>query len=226
MIYFVPTPVGNLQDITLRALDLLKTCDFVFCEDWKISSNLYKLLEIEHKPTFVDLIRNGELNYKIRETLTNNLEANICIITDAGTPGISDPGFEVVKICQELGLKYTVLPGATAFVPAIVASGLVSKEFWYIGFLPLKKGRQALWKEIANSKIPVILYESVHRIAKSIQEINQNLSPNAQIFVGREISKKFESYYFGNPSEMTNKIQNLEIIQKGEFAIVIKNPKK
>jgi 16S rRNA (cytidine1402-2'-O)-methyltransferase len=219
MIYFVPTPVGNLEDITLRSLNLLKTCDFVFCEDWKISSNLFRLLEIENKPNFVDLIKNNALNYKIEETLKNNLEANICIITDAGTPGISDPGFEVIRICQKLDLKYTVLPGATAFVPAIVASGLVSKEFWYIGFLPLKKGRQALWKKIAQSEIPVILYESVHRIAKTILEINQHLGPNTQICIGREISKKFETYYFGNPEQ----IANLEIVEKGEFVVVIRN---
>ena len=248
MIYVTPTPIGNLDDITVRAFKVLSKVKIILCEDGKVTSKLLKLLKIDNKPKYINLVRNNkfnesgirlalsqiyeeilDLNYnqsrnKISIQIQNptDLETDqnvIAIVTDAGTPGISDPAFEIIELLQELNLDYTVLPGSTACIPAIVTSNLVSKEFTFIGFLPLKKGRQTIWKEIKISKYPVIIYESCHRIKKLIEEIQFNLQSTAKVSISQEISKKHENTWIGSVQDL-NKYQ---IKEKGEFVIVIKN---
>lgn len=221
MLYVVPTPIGNLEDITLRAVRLFGKAKIILCEDSRQTRKLMTLLEITNKPKFVDLVRNQKYNFKgVQEAvseLENNPELVVLLVSDAGTPGISDPGFEVIRLLQQKNLKYTVLPGATAFVPALVASNLVSKEFRFVGFLPLKKGRQKLWKEIIRSQNPIIIYESVHRIMKMLEEIKINLEPERKICICRELTKTFEEIWVGSVKEL----ENLKIVEKGEFVVVI-----
>jgi 16S rRNA (cytidine1402-2'-O)-methyltransferase len=220
MLYILPTPVGNLEDITLRSLRLLKEAQRIITEDSRSTRKLLKLLEIEHSPKFVDITRSHQLNNKAIDdalTFAQQEDSIVVLVTDSGTPGISDPGREIVMKAQKLKLEFSVLPGATAFVPAVVASGLVSKEFVFLGFLPIKKGRQSSWHFIINSKLPVVLYESVHRIQKCVAEMELFLTPERKICICREISKTFETYWTGSVGEL----KAFDLIEKGEFVIVI-----
>ena len=226
MLTFVPVPIGNLGDITLRAIETLKTAHILIAEDPRVTGKLLMLLGItyspETKPKYITYIRNNEFNqapiYDALESLKLN-DQNVVVVSDAGTPGISDPGFLIIRKAQELGLTYTILPGATALIPAAVGSGLIGKEFTFLGFLPLKKGRQTLWKWIALCEYPVVIYESNHRIAKFIVEAQTFLTPNTQISIAREISKLHEQYWMGTVAEL----DTLTIVEKGEFVIVIRN---
>lgn len=219
MFYFVPTPIGNMEDITLRALRLFKECSTIICEDPLKTSQLLKLLEAGNKPRLVAMLKNHNFNEKgILEVLKSEGET-ILVVTDAGTPGISDPGYLIVKMLQEKSLNYTVLPGANAVLPAVAASGLVVKEFTFLGFLPLKKGRQKALQSLSLEKLPFVLYESNHRIKKLLGELKENLNEESEVFIAREISKKFETFYFGKISELDVE----KIKEKGEFVIVIKN---
>lgn len=238
MLYFVPTPIGNLGDITLRALEVLKKANVVLCEDGRVTSQLFRLLKIENKPRFVNLIKAHIFNEKEVLEVFENLEKTgfdncdysfqqgdenlenefvVAVVTDAGTPGISDPGFEVIKLAQQNGVAYTTLPGATAVTPAVVNSGLVGKEFLFLGFLPIKKGRQKLWQKIVESEYPVILYESNHRIGRFIKEAGEYLDQDRKVCFCREISKKFEQIWVGSVAELVD----LKIKEKGEFVVVV-----
>jgi 16S rRNA (cytidine1402-2'-O)-methyltransferase len=222
MIYFVPTPIGNLEDITVRAKRVLSESQVVICEDGRVTSKLFNLLGLENKPRFITMVKNHDYNYnqieKILAEAQSNSELVICVVSDAGTVGISDPGYLVVKRLQELALPYTVLPGATALIPAVVASGLVTKDFWFIGFLPLKKGRAATIKQLTVSMVPVVLYESSHRIKKLVCELVEQLTANSQVFISREISKHFEEYTLLTAQEL----KNYSPVEKGEFVVVVK----
>ena len=234
MLYVVPTPIGNLDDITIRAKKVFDKAKFVLCEDGRITSKLFRLLGITNQPTFINLVKNNQFNTSGiqfaltsnlgNQTIVDNLESDnmvIALVSDAGTPAVSDPGYEVIRMVQELELQYTVLPGATAFVPALVASGMAGSSFEFVGFLPLKKGRQSAWQDIRlrleNNRQPIILYESVHRITKFIQESQQFLSPTTRIWIGQELTKSHETYYQATIAT----IDPLRITQKGEFVIVL-----
>lgn len=226
MLYIVPVPIGNLEDITLRAKRILSEVEIILAEDGRETHKLMQLLGIENKPKFVALTRNHELNLKgLREVLSKLTSKNqsdlsqtkVALVSDAGTPGISDPGGEVIRMAQELGVEYTVLPGATALIPAVVASGFVAKEFEFIGFLPLKKGRQKEWSRIVSSEIPVAFYESVHRLQKCFQEMQEYLQPERKVCVCKDISKMYERIWVGTVADLST----LEIVEKGEFVIVV-----
>jgi 16S rRNA (cytidine1402-2'-O)-methyltransferase len=240
MLYIVPTPIGNLDDMTIRGLKVLQNAKLILCEDPRVTAKLLELLKIENKPKLVQLERNHSFNYneiwkilndsKPNETYSdfyysqNNLkliddENVMALISDAGTPGISDPAFEVLKIVQELGINYTTLPGATAAIPAIVNSNLITKEFLFLGFLPIKKGRMTEWKRIANSETPVVIYESCHRIKKFLEETTTYLEPKSKICINQEISKSHENIWVGT----VDQVQNYNLVEKGEFVVVIRN---
>ncbi|MBC7471889.1 MAG: 16S rRNA (cytidine(1402)-2'-O)-methyltransferase [candidate division SR1 bacterium] len=230
MLYIVPTPVGNLEDITLRAIRLLKTTHIIISEDTRHTRKLMKLLEIENKPKYIDFTRNHEFNLvPIEAALKTILVAEeeekepieILVVSDSGTPGISDPGIEIIRLAQDLGVNYTVLPGATAFVPAVVASGITGREFTFLGFLPVKKGRQTQWKEIVISPYPVVFYESVHRIDKCVGELKEYLEPTRKISICREVTKMYETIWIGTVS--TLEIDDIK--QKGEFVIIVDKAK-
>jgi len=222
MIYFVPTPIGNIEDITIRSKNVLENSEFIICEDPRVIDKLLKLLGIRKKQRYVQIIRSRSLNFTEIDKLLKQAgceSLTISVVTDAGTPGISDPGYEIIQMIRAKNLEYSVLPGATSIIPAVVASGLINKDFLYLGFLPTKKGRQKTWDSIIRSQYPVVILESVHRIQKLITEAKQKLHPETQIFIGRELTKAFESYIFSTVGELDIDV----ITQKGEFVIIIRN---
>ncbi len=219
MLYVVPTPIGNLEDITVRGLRILGESTTILCEDPRVTKKLLNLLNIDSKPVMVALTRNQDINYTGIIRVLNSIKEGdtISLVTDAGTPGMSDPGAEVVRMAQEAEITYTILPGATALVPAAVASGFVSKEFVFLGFLPIKKGRQMAWGRIAIADHPMVIYESVHRITKFLNEAQQKLEPDRKICICREITKSFESIWVGTVKDLDSYI----LKEKGEFVVVI-----
>lgn len=218
MLYIAPVPIGNLEDITLRVLKLFQEVKWIMAEDSRKTKKLFKLLNISNSVKFVDITRNHKLNYfKIKEVLEIAKNEKVLLVSDSGTPGISDPGFEVVKMAIEDKVPYTTLPGATSLVPAVINSGLIFKEFIFVGFLPLKKGRQKKWQEIAKSEFPVVLFESVHRLEKFCLEAKNFLEPNRWVCFNREISKLNESIY----RLQIKDLDTADIKVKGEFVIVI-----
>ena len=220
-LYIVPTPIGNLEDITLRAINVLQTVDIIACEDTRRGGNLLKSLDISHSArlfSYYDFNEETKSIFLINEILNGK---SVALISDAGTPCISDPGYKLVNKGIEKGIKIISLPGATAFVPALVASGLAVHSFTFLGFPPQKKGRSTFLKNALNIPTTVILYESSHRISKLISEISQ-IADNRNICIGREISKVFEEYIRFNTSEFS--AEKIKITEKGEFVVIIQQP--
>ncbi len=189
-LYLVPSPIGNLGDITYRAVEVLKRADVILCEDTRSSSILLKHYQIQ-KP-LTPYHQHNE--HKIVAHLVEQIQAGktFALITDAGTPGISDPGFLLVRECIRNGITVECLPGATAFVPALVQSGIPSNSFVFEGFLPLKKGRQTMLKKLAEEERTIILYESPHRLVKTLHELALYFGPERQAAVCRELTKIYE----------------------------------
>ena len=217
MLYLVPTPIGNLKDITLRALDVLKEVDFILAEDTRTSSHLLNHFQID-KPVSPYHQHN---EHKILQHLMDQLVAGkkMALITDAGTPGISDPAFLLVRECIKSGIKVECLPGATAFVPALVNSGIPTNRFVFEGFLPLKKGRQTLLKRLAEEDRTMIFYESPMRLVKTLAEFIQYFGAHRPCSVSRELSKMFEENYRGSLQEVCNYFSQKTV--KGEIVIVV-----
>ena len=221
MLFVVPTPIGNLDDITLRAIKLFKSADIIICEDGRQTRKLLQLLEIENKPKYVDITKNHQLNwsgiYKVINELIYFPDKNVLLVSDSGTPGISDPGRDIILKFQDEGIKTTVLPGATAVIPAVVGSGLVTKEFEFLGFLPVKKGRLTQLKSLNQKTVPVVIYESSHRIKKLIGELDEYLNPDKMVYIVNDITKYYEKTWKSTVSEL----KILDIPEKGEFVVVI-----
>lgn len=217
MLTLVPTPIGNLEDITIRGLRILKEADLILCEDTRTSGFLLKHYEIS-KPLQSYHTHN---EHKALDNLIKKLKENIqiALITDAGTPGISDPGFLIVREALKNDIKVECLPGATAFVPALVKSGLPSDSFIFEGFLPVKKGRQTMFKQIATYEKTTILYESPYRLVKTLEELVPYIGIDRQISVSRELSKKFEETYTNSLANVIIHFKSKEV--KGEIVIVI-----
>jgi len=217
----IPTPIGNLEDITLRAIRLLKESDAVLAEDTRTTKILFKAHGIDNK--LISYHQNNE--HKIVDRLVEEMKGGLtyALVTDAGTPGISDPGFLLVRACIQNDIEVECLPGATAFVPALVVSGFPSDKFVYEGFLPHKKGRQMLIKKIAEEERTVVLYESPHRLMKALEQFKEVLSEDRQIAVCRELSKKFEEVVRGNAHDLIAHFEANKV--KGEFVIVIEGRK-
>jgi len=224
MLYFVPTPIGNIEDITLRAIRLLKECQLIICEDSRQIRKLLQLLEIPNRPQMVDITYHHRFNYvKIKKALLKSKDKGfmVLVVSDSGTPCISDPGNQIVRMAKELWLNFRVLPGATALIPAVVASGFLTKEFVFLGFLPAKKGRNKALQVLQSFKFPVVLYESIHRLPKLQQEVGQFAEDCFEICVCQELTKKFEAIWVGSPSRFASQ----QFVQKGELVIVL-NPLK
>ena len=212
----VPTPVGNLQDITLRALETLREATIIYAEDTRVTRKLLNHFEIQ-----TQLVPFHAHNKQLERTLQTIRENEITVlVSDAGTPGISDPGFLVVRACVENGLEVTCLPGATAFVPALVASGFPCDRFVFEGFLPHKKGRQTKWKSFIDEDRTIVLYESPHRLVKALEEISTFLGPDRIVCVAREISKFFEEFQRGTATEVLEHFTKTP--PKGEIVLLIK----
>lgn len=217
----VPTPIGNLEDMTHRAIRLLMEADAVLAEDTRTTQKLFSHYNISNKLIAYHL--NNE--HKIVDRITDEIEGGLtyALVSDAGTPGISDPGFLLIRNCVERGIEVECLPGPTAFVPALVVSGLPCEKFVYEGFLPHKKGRQTRIERIAQEDRTVVLYESPHRILKLLHAFAEQLEYDRQLVVCRELSKKFEEIIRGTASELVQHFENNT--PKGEFVVVIA-PKK
>jgi len=216
-LYLVPSPIGNLGDITYRAIEILKQADGILCEDTRTSGILLKHYHIQ-KP-LTPYHQHNE--HKVLAHIISQLQSGkiYALLTDAGTPSVSDPGFLLVRECIRNNIPVECLPGATAFVPALVQSGIPSNRFVFEGFLPLKKGRQTLVKKLAEEERTIILYESPHRLVKTLRELSEAFGTDRQAAVCRELTKLFEE---------TNKdtLVNLAIYYenhppKGEIVIVI-----
>lgn len=215
--YLVPTPIGNLEDITLRAIRVLKEVDVILAEDTRTSGNLLRHLGISKPMTAFHL--NNE--HQTVERIADRLEGSetMALVTDAGTPGISDPGFMLVRECVRRGIEVECLPGPTAFVPALVNSGLPTERFIFEGFLPHKKGRQTKLKEIASYPYTTILYESPFRLVKTLQQLIEVMGPDRQVSVARELTKIHEENVRGTLQEVLDYFSQKEV--KGEIVIIV-----
>jgi 16S rRNA (cytidine1402-2'-O)-methyltransferase len=217
MLYIVPTPIGNLKDITLRALEVLKEVDLILAEDTRTTSNLLNHYQIT-KPLSPYHQHN---EHKVLRHLTEQLSQGkkMALLTDAGTPGISDPAFLLIRECIKSGIVVECLPGATAFVPALVNSGIPANRFVFEGFLPLKKGRQTLLKKLAVEDRTMIFYESPVRLVKTLREFIQYFGEDRLCCVSRELSKLFEENKRGSLQEVCDHFK--EKNPKGEIVIVV-----
>jgi 16S rRNA (cytidine1402-2'-O)-methyltransferase len=216
-LFIVPTPIGNLEDMTFRAIRILKEVDAVLAEDTRTTAHLFQKYEISNK-----LIAHHNHNeHKTVERVVSELKngATYALVSDAGTPGISDPGFLLIRACVQANIDVECLPGATAFVPALVASGFPCEKFVYEGFLPQKKGRETRIKKIAAEDRTVVLYESPHRLLKALEQFKQAFESTRRIAVCRELSKKFEEIVRGSADELITHFTTHPI--KGEFVIVV-----
>ena len=217
MLYLVPTPVGNLEDITFRALRILKEADMILAEDTRTSGLLLKHFDI-HRP----MLSYHKFNeHQTVARIVERLQAGetIAVISDAGTPGISDPGFLVAREAARAGVEISCLPGATAFVPALVASGLPCDRFCFEGFLPQKKGRQTRLLQLAEESRTMVFYESPHRIVKALQQFIEVFGEERPVAVCREISKVHEEVVRGTLAEALTHFTEHE--PRGEFVIVV-----
>lgn len=216
-LYLIPSPIGNLADITYRAVDILRQADGILCEDTRTSSVLLRHYQIQKSLTpYHQHNEHKVLNYLVEQL---QLGKTYALITDAGTPGISDPGFLLVRECIRNGIPVECLPGATAFVPALVQSGIPSNRFVFEGFLPVKKGRQTAMKQLAEEERSIILYESPHRLVKTLQELATFLGTDRSAAVCRELTKMFEETRKGTLTELATYYEQHP--PKGEIVIVI-----
>ena len=217
MLYPVPTPIGNLKDITLRSLEVLQAADVILCEDTRTSSKLLSHYNIS-KPVSPYHQHN---EHKIVEHLIAQMQAGktFALITDAGTPAISDPAFLLVRECIKQNIKVECLPGATAFVPALVNSGLTTNRFVFEGFIPIKKGRQTLLKQLAIEERTMIFYESPFRVIKTLENFAEYFGADRQCCVSRELTKMFEENKRGTLQEVAEYFKTHTL--KGEVVIVV-----
>jgi len=219
VLYIVPTPIGNLGDMTHRAVEVLSTVDMILAEDTRVTKRLLDKYNIstplrsyhahnEHQATtgILDLLKEGK---------------TLALVSDAGTPGISDPGFLLSRACRDAGEEITVLPGPTAFVPALVGSGFPCDRFHFEGFLPHKKGRQTRWKFLATLENTIVLYESPYRLIKCLEEIKEFVGDARKVCVVRELTKIHEQYHFGNATELLEEFGRTPDKVRGEIVIVI-----
>ena len=216
-LYLVPTPVGNLEDITARALRVLRECDMILAEDTRTSGNLLRHFDI-HKPMLsYHKFNEHQTVARVVERLMGG--ETIAVVSDAGTPGISDPGFLLVRTCVQEGIEVQTLPGATAFVPALVSSGYPCDRFCFEGFLPQKKGRQTRLTELASETRTLIFYESPYRLVKTLEQFAEFFGADRECSVAREISKKFEEHKRGTLTDVAAWYKEHE--PKGEIVIIV-----
>ena len=217
----IPTPIGNLGDITQRAIECIKTVDILLCEDTRRSLKLLNHLKIK-KP----LKSYHKFNeHSTVEKVINEIQSGLMVglISDAGTPSISDPGYLIVKMCIDNNIEVECLPGPTALIPALAVSGLPSERFVFEGFLPVKKGRKTRLEELSNEKRTMIFYESPYKLYKTLQDFSNSFGPDREISISKELTKIFESTSRGRIKDLMPEYKNKKL--KGEFVIVVKGLK-
>ena len=221
-LYIVPTPIGNLEDITLRAIKVLKEVDLILCEDTRRSKKLLNHLEIDvplrshHK-----FNEHSEVSYIVKKIVEGS---NMALISDAGVPGISDPGFLIVRTCLENNIETECLPGPTAFVPALVVSGLPIDKFIFEGFLPAKKGRKSRLEKLALESKTMVFYESPHKLLRTLLDFDNFFGSNRKISISRELTKLYEETLRGSIKEMVAIYSNKK--PKGEYVIIVQGKGK
>lgn len=214
----VATPIGNLEDITLRALRVLKEADYILCEDTRVTGKLLKHYEIK-----VPLKRyDAHSSESTHERVLADLEAGkrIALVSDAGTPGVSDPGVLLVQRTRAAGAKIEAIPGPSAITAAFSIAGLVGNQFVFLGYAPQKKGRETFFKSLADYDIPVMFFESTHRIMKTLETL-RNLPEGKGVSIAREITKLHEEFVAGTPEELSNYFTEHNDHQKGEFVVIV-----
>lgn len=216
-LYIVPTPIGNLDDITLRAIKVLKEVDFVLAEDTRTTSYLLKHLGIEKRLYSHHKFNEHATVKMVAESI--NAGKTVALVSDAGTPGISDPGFLLVRTCVKEGIEIETLPGATALIPALVQSGFPCDKFCFEGFLPHKKGRNKQLQKLVDEERTMIFYESPYRVIKSLEQFAEYFGAEREVSVSREITKKFEETVRGTINEVLTHFRTKE--PKGEFVIIL-----
>ena len=220
MLSIVSTPIGNLDDITLRALSKLRECDAIVCEDTRVTGTLLLFLNLPKKQL---ISFHGYSNPKKVDAIIDRLKQGqrLCLVSDAGTPCISDPGFEIISAARKADLAIEVVPGPSAFLAALSASGLPINRFSYLGFLPIKKGRKTLIESLKNVEQTIVFYESPHRISKTLSELSDILSsqPDRRIVIARELTKLYEEVISTSIGELKEQIKTMKI--KGEFVVVL-----
>lgn len=216
-LYIVPTPIGNLKDVTIRAIETLKEVDLILAEDTRTSKFLCQQYDI----TTPLQAYHKDNEHKVVENIVQKIKAGMvmALVSDAGTPSISDPGFLLVRACIKENVAIECLPGATAFVPALVNSGFPTDRFIFEGFLPHQKGRQKRWKELINEEKTIVFYESPYRILKLLQEMQEYLGADRNISISRELTKKFEENFRGTVAEAILHFTQKE--PKGEFVVIV-----
>lgn len=219
-LFIVSTPIGNLEDITLRALRILKEADSIACEDTRVTGQLLKHYEIENGGRLLSFHSHSGFA-KIDIILARLAEGKqVALVSDAGTPGISDPGFVLVTKVIEAGFRVEPVPWASAVLSALVASGFDTHQYLYLGFLPIKKGRKTLLKKLQDKEYTAVVYESVHRIEKTLAEFESYFGAETPIVVAREITKKFETFTRGTIAEVRAYFHEHPEKVKGEFVVV------
>lgn len=219
-LYLIPTPIGNLEDITLRSLRILKEVSLILAEDTRTTGNLLKHYDIKNRLQAFHIHNEHQVLKSIVERLL--VGEVMALVTDAGTPAISDPGFLLVRECLKNNIEVESLPGATAFVPALVQSGFPTDRFFFEGFLPHKKGRQTRLKELAAMPYTLIFYESPHRLIKTLEQFSESFGQETPVSVSRELTKIHEENIRGSLTEVTDYFKSKPSI-KGEIVIVVGN---
>lgn len=221
-LFIVPTPIGNLEDITLRAIRTLEEVDYILAEDTRTTSVLLKHLGIEKKMYSHHKFNEHATSAMVAEAIEGG--RNVALVSDAGTPGISDPGFLLVRTCVEAGLEVETLPGPTAFVPALVQSGFPCDRFCFEGFLPQKKGRNKRIAALTDEERTMIFYESPFRVVKLLQQLAEVMGEEREASVSREITKKFEQTVRGTLAELIEHFTKND--PKGEFVVIVSGKPK
>lgn len=216
-LYLIPTPIGNLEDITLRAIRILKEVDLILAEDTRTSYHLLRHFEISTKLASHHKFNEHKMVEKIADQILGG--TSIALISDAGTPSISDPGFLLVRTCLDKGVEVECLPGATAFVPALVNSGFPSDKFCFEGFLPQKKGREKRLTELESENRTMIFYESPFRLIKLLEQFSAHFGSDRLVSVSRELTKVFEENFRGTVAEVLQHFQSKTV--KGEIVVVL-----
>ena len=217
----IPTPIGNLDDITLRAIECIKDADLILCEDTRRSLKLINHLEIKKPLKSYHKFNEHSMVEKIIIEIQSGTKVGL--ISDAGTPSISDPGYLIVKMCIDNNIDVECLPGPTALIPALVISGLPSERFTFEGFLPVKKGRKTRLQELSSEKRTMIFYESPYKLYKTLEDFYEYFGPEREISISKELTKIFEDTQRGNIKDIIDNYKNKKL--KGEFVIVVKGLK-
>ncbi len=224
-LFIVPTPIGNLEDITLRALKILQSVDLIASEDTRHTKKLLRYFDIKTPQTSLHKFNEHKKAEELVEKILANPDFKIAVVSDAGTPGISDPGFLIIRKAYEKNIRVEVLPGATAFVPALLLSNFPADRFVFEGFLPVKKGRQTRLKELAEEKRTILLYESPHKLLKTLKDLKNFLGENRKAAVCRELTKIYEEIKIDTLENLVKHYEANPNI-KGEIVLVIDALKK